>query len=48
MAYNATYTADDVSSVTIDGIVKIAVAIVSLATLVGLVLLYGFLKKRMK
>jgi hypothetical protein len=47
MAYTPDYTADDLSSVTIDGIVKIFVAIVSFATLVGLILLYGWLKKKM-
>lgn len=48
MAYNATYTSDDLSAVTVDGIVKIFVAIVSFATLVGLILLYGWLRKKMK
>lgn len=46
MAYNATYNAGDVSEVTIDGIVGIFAAIASLATLVGLVLLYKFMKSR--
>jgi len=48
MAYNATYTSDDLSTVTVDGIVKIFVAIVSFATLVGLILLYGWFRKKMK
>lgn len=48
MAYNATYEADDLSAVTIDGIVKIFVAVVSFATLVGLILLYGWFRKKMK
>jgi hypothetical protein len=48
MAYNATYTADDLSTVTVDGIVKIFVAVVSFATLVGLILLYGWFRKKMK
>lgn len=48
MAYTPDYTADDLSAVTVDGIVKIFVAIVSFATLVGLILLYGWLRKRMK
>ncbi len=48
MAYTAEYEANDVSAVAIDGIVGIGVALVSLATLIGLVLLYGWLKKNMK
>ena len=48
MAYTPDYTSEDLSAVTIDGIVKIFVAIVSFATLVGLILLYGWLRKKMK
>jgi len=48
MAYNATYDAADLSVITVDGIASIFAAIVGLATLVGLVLLYGWFKKNMK
>lgn len=48
MAYNETYAPDDVSAVAIDGIVGIGVVIVSFATLIGLILLFGWLKKNMK
>jgi len=48
MAYNATYEASDLSAITIDGIAAIFAAVVGLATLVGLVLLYGWFKKNLK
>lgn len=48
MAYNATYTADDLGAITIDGVASVFAAIVGLATIVGLVLLWVFLRKRMK
>lgn len=46
MAYNATYDSDDLGAVTVDGVASIFVAIVGLATLVGLVLLWNWMKKR--
>lgn len=48
MAYTPDYSADDLSAVTIDGVVKVFVALVSFATLIGLILLYGWLRKKMK
>lgn len=47
MAYNSTYVAGDLSSITIDFVVKLGVFLVSFATLIGMVLLYIWLKKRM-
>ena len=46
MAYDATYDSDDLGTITIDGIATIFVAIVGLATLVGLVLIYNWMRKR--
>lgn len=48
MAYNATYEASDLSAITVDVIANIFAAIAGLATLVGLVLLYGWMKKNVK
>ena len=42
--YNETYTSTDVSKIAIDILATIGVAIVGLATLIGLVLLYRFFK----
>lgn len=46
MAYTPTYDSTDLSAITIDGIASVFAVIVSLATLVGLVLLYNWMKKR--
>lgn len=46
MAYTPNYDGEDLSSITIDGVAKIIVVIASMATLVGLVLLYGWMKKQ--
>jgi hypothetical protein len=46
MAYNTTYSADDISEATIDGVVKFVIAIAGFATLIGLVMLYGYFKKK--
>lgn len=46
MAYAPTYTASDVSAISIDTIATIGAALASLATLIGLALLYGWFKKR--
>jgi len=48
MAYTATYTEDDVAPIVIDGIGTLFAVFVSLAGLVGLVLLWGFVKKNVK
>lgn len=45
MGYNATYAATDTSAVAIDMIVGIGAAAVSLATLIGLVILFRWMKK---
>jgi hypothetical protein len=47
MAYSATYSADDVSGATIDGVVKFVIAIAGFATLIGLIILYGWFRKKM-
>ena len=43
MAYNATYTDVDVGPATIDTVVKILVAIASIATIIGFVLVYRYI-----
>lgn len=48
MAYTPSYTDGDISSAAIDGVVKVIIAFASLATLVGLVMVYGLLKKHWK
>jgi len=48
MGYNATYDSADIGSITVDGVASIFAAIVGFATLVGLVLLYGWFKKNVK
>ena len=45
MAYSPEFTSSDASTLVIDFGVTIAVAMVSFATLVGLVLLYKWFKK---
>ena len=45
--YNATYDAVETSEVVIDNIVAIGAAIVSFASLVGLILLYTWAKKKL-
>jgi hypothetical protein len=47
MAYAPTYVAADVSAISIDGIATIGAALASLATLIGLALLYGWFKKHL-
>ena len=44
--YTAVYDAGETSEVVIDNIVAIGAAIVSFASLVGLILLYGWMKKK--
>lgn len=46
MAYSATYTSADVSAISIDGIATIGATLASLATLIGLALLYGWFKRK--
>lgn len=44
--YTATYASTDLGPITIDTIAKIFAALVSLATLIGLALLYTWMKKK--
>lgn len=46
MAYNQTYSDSDISAVVIDTIVKVFILISSVATLIVLVVLYNWIKKR--
>ena len=46
MAYNQSYSATDISAVTIDLVVGIGAALVGFVTLIGLILLFGWLKKQ--
>ena len=48
MAYNATYTDDDIAPVTIDAIVSAIAVLVSFATLIALVVIYNMMKKQLK
>ena len=45
MAYNETYTSSDASLVIIDFGVKVGVALVAFASIIGLVLLYKWFRK---
>jgi hypothetical protein len=47
MAYSATYSSADLSAVSIDAIGAILAAAASLGTLIGLAILYGWLKKKL-
>jgi len=46
MAYTPSYSADDVSAAAIDGVTKFIIAIAGFATLIGLVMLYGYFKHK--
>jgi hypothetical protein len=46
MAYNASYTDGDISTAAVDGVVKIIIAFASLATLIGMIFVYKFVKAR--
>lgn len=48
MAYTPNYTADDTAPAVIDTLVKVVVAFASLASVVGLVIVYNFIKKKSK
>lgn len=48
MAYTPDYTDEDISPIAIDGLAAFAVVFVQLATVVALVVLFVWLKKRMK
>lgn len=45
--YTQTYDAEEVSEVSIDMLVGIGVALVSFVTIIGLVVLYGWAKKKL-
>ncbi len=44
--YNVTYSAGEISEVTIDTLVGIGATLFSFVSLIALVMLYGWLKKR--
>lgn len=48
IAYNATYTTDDVTEAAIDGVVKFVIAIAGLAALIGLVFIATWVMKKTK
>lgn len=48
MAYTANYSAEDADDVVIDIVVTILVAIVGFGTLIGLIWVYGYFKKKIK
>jgi hypothetical protein len=48
MTYNATYTADDTSSIAIDFVGKFGAALIAFVSLIVLVVLFVWIKKHMK
>jgi hypothetical protein len=48
MAYNASYTDGDIGAAAIDGVVKVVIAFASLATLVGLMVVFAWARKHWK
>jgi len=48
MTYNATYAADDLAPIVIDGLSAVLVVAVTFATLIGLVILIVMFRKQMK
>ena len=44
--YTATYGADEASEVSIDLLVAVGAGFVSFATLIGLIILYGWMRKK--
>ena len=48
MAYNATYDSSDIAPIVIDGISAFAIVFVGLASLIGIIILYVWLRKKMK
>jgi len=44
--YNETYDAGETSEVTVDLIISVAAGLVSFASLIGLIILYGWVKKK--
>jgi len=48
MAYNETYTNDDMGVIAIDGLAAFGVVFVQLATVIALVVLFVYLKKKLK
>jgi len=47
MAYNATYDEGDMAPIVIDGIGTIFALFVGFASLIGLILLWGYVKRKM-
>lgn len=48
MAYNATYEDDDISPIALDGLATFGVVFVQLATVIALVVMFVWAKKRFK
>ena len=48
MAYETDYDASDIAPIVVDGVAALGVFFVTFATLVGLVLLFIWLKKHLK
>jgi hypothetical protein len=48
MTYSKTYNGSDLGTIAVDGVATIIAAIASLATLVGLVLIWHFLKGKIR
>jgi len=48
MAYTPTYTTDDAAPMIVDGGLSIVAILISFATLIGLILLYRWFKKKVK
>lgn len=48
MAYNATYDANDLSAIVIDFLGQFGVAIIAFVALVGLIVLYVWMKRQLR
>lgn len=48
MAYNATYTSDDVDDIVVDGLGTAGVVAIGFAALIMLAILYVWFKKKLK
>jgi len=48
MAYTPDYTDDDISPIAIDGLAAFGVVFVQLATVIALIVMFVWVKKRMK
>lgn len=48
MAYNSTYAEGDIATASLDGIIKVILTVGSLITIVVLIAMYTYFKKKVK